>query len=364
MHVYESFPSVEKSDGQGKPENVMPTETNDKQSMTKSIPSSPKCHQQSMTETENSKVFHFNPGKSCEREKSDINPNTYLELFAQDMHFIPHPYKTALKHFKRVHLFSFKNMASISSLVHHFLFSHDFNNKVLVSNGYICFGVIIAYVVFTKFLGPKIMENRKPFQLKWPMIFHNFLLSAVNFYLGLWSAKCVVKYWQSRCLFRDTEDFKNFMEEDGMYIWQLYLVKFAELIDTVFFVLRKKYNQISFLHVFHHSAVCAVFWWILKSRSVGYYLFIIVVINCNIHVIMYLYYGLSAFGPQMQKYLWWKKHLTSMQITQFCIIQLYMMVGFLTGCEYFEALELSLFSTVTAILVLFLNFYRKTFKEK
>ncbi|KAG8195042.1 hypothetical protein JTE90_029622 [Oedothorax gibbosus] len=87
-HVFESFQSVEKSDSKGRAENVMPTETNDKQSMTKSIPSSPKCHQQSMIETDNSKVFHFNPGKSCEREKSYINSDTYLELFAQDMHFM------------------------------------------------------------------------------------------------------------------------------------------------------------------------------------------------------------------------------------------------------------------------------------
>lgn len=29
---------------------------------------------------------------------------------------------------------------------------------------------------------------------------------------------------------------------------------------------------------------------------------------------MYSYYFLSALGPHMQKYLWWKKYLTRMQI--------------------------------------------------
>jgi len=37
-------------------------------------------------------------------------------------------------------------------------------------------------------------------------------------------------------------------------------------------------------------------------------------LNCVVHVIMYTYYGLSALGPGFQKFLWWKKHLTSIQL--------------------------------------------------
>ena len=37
-------------------------------------------------------------------------------------------------------------------------------------------------------------------------------------------------------------------------------------------------------------------------------------INSFVHTIMYLYYGLAAMGPHMQKYLWWKKHLTKVQL--------------------------------------------------
>ena len=40
----------------------------------------------------------------------------------------------------------------------------------------------------------------------------------------------------------------------------------------------------------------------------------IVIINSFIHVIMYGYYGLSACGPRIQKYLWWKRYLTQAQI--------------------------------------------------
>ena len=37
-------------------------------------------------------------------------------------------------------------------------------------------------------------------------------------------------------------------------------------------------------------------------------------INSSVHVLMYTYYGFSALGPHMQKYLWWKKYLTRVQL--------------------------------------------------
>lgn len=43
-------------------------------------------------------------------------------------------------------------------------------------------------------------------------------------------------------------------------------------------------------------------------------------LNSGVHIVMYLYYLLAAFGPGMQKYLWWKKYLTMMQMTQFVMV--------------------------------------------
>lgn len=36
-------------------------------------------------------------------------------------------------------------------------------------------------------------------------------------------------------------------------VWLYYMAKIIELLDTVFFVLRKKNSQVSFLHLYHHS---------------------------------------------------------------------------------------------------------------
>lgn len=50
---------------------------------------------------------------------------------------------------------------------------------------------------------------------------------------------------------------------------------------------------------------------------------------------MYGYYGLAALGPQMQKYLWWKKYLTIIQ-----------MVG------YFSVFPVEVLETLFAVLLL------------
>lgn len=39
-------------------------------------------------------------------------------------------------------------------------------------------------------------------------------------------------------------------------------------------------------------------------------------VNSCVHVVMYLYYGLSALGPVAQPYLWWKKHMTAIQLVR------------------------------------------------
>lgn len=44
--------------------------------------------------------------------------------------------------------------------------------------------------------------------------------------------------------------------------------------------------------------------------------FFIGLVNTFVHIIMYSYYGLAAIGPHMQKYLWWKRYLTSLQLVR------------------------------------------------
>ena len=105
------------------------------------------------------------------------------------------------------------------------------------------------------------------------------------------------------------------------------------MMDTIFLVLRKKWQQLTFLHVYHHSTMF-VLWWIgvkwvpggsgnylicdstaiVVSNSPFVTAFFAAMVNSLIHVAMYLYYALAACGPKVQKYLCWKKYLTILQM--------------------------------------------------
>lgn len=64
--------------------------------------------------------------------------------------------------------------------------------------------------------------------------------------------------------------------------------------------------------------------------------------NSFIHVLMYTYYGLSALGPHIAKYLWWKKYLTILQLVSSMTLQSLVVI---TGTTCFNILEFQILPT-------------------
>lgn len=89
-------------------------------------------------------------------------------------------------------------------------------------------------------------------------------------------------------------------------LWWLYMVKLIDLSETVVFVLRKKANQITFLHVYHHISTAVILWLFVKFMPGGMFTFAVLV-NCIVHVIMYSYYLLSIGGSVSQTIAGWIK---------------------------------------------------------
>lgn len=139
-------------------------------------------------------------------------------------------------------------------------------------------------------------------------------------------------------------------------VWLYYVCKLIELLDTVFFVLRKKQRQISFLHVYHH-ALMPLTSWIGVRFFPGGQVTLLGFINSFIHIIMYTYYMLSAMGPQFQKHLWWKKYLTSLQLVQFSIIFAQNVQLFFIECDFPKVLALLLTINSSVFIYLFGAFY-------
>ncbi|KAL0273445.1 UNVERIFIED_CONTAM: hypothetical protein PYX00_006106 [Menopon gallinae] len=141
-----------------------------------------------------------------------------------------------------------------------------------------------------------------------------------------------------------------------------FLSKITELADTVFFVLKKKHKHISLLHVFHHAAMPFSVWFGVKYHPGGNLAFFGLP-NLFVHTWMYLYYFVAALGPKYQKYIWWKRHITQMQLAQFIIVMMYMLFVAIK-CDVNKTLLLWTILMDIAFVVLFVDFYWKTYVKK
>uniref|UniRef100_A0A7N0TW56 very-long-chain 3-oxoacyl-CoA synthase n=1 Tax=Kalanchoe fedtschenkoi TaxID=63787 RepID=A0A7N0TW56_KALFE len=99
-----------------------------------------------------------------------------------------------------------------------------------------------------------------------------------------------------------------------LFFWAhvYYLSKLLEFVDTLIIILnRTSARRLTFLHVYHHSAVVVMsYLWLATSMS----LFpIALVTNAAVHVLMYGYYLLCAVGIRPG----WKRVVTDCQIVQF-----------------------------------------------
>ncbi|XP_056889567.1 elongation of very long chain fatty acids protein 7a isoform X2 [Takifugu flavidus] len=218
--------------------------------------------------------------------------------------------------------------------------------------------VIAIYIYFVTSLGPRIMENRKPLDLKGVLIFYNFSVVALSVYMIY---EFIMSGWGTGYSFHC--DLVNYSESPqalrmAATCWIYYFSKFIEMLDTVFFVLRKKSSQVTFLHVYHHSIMPFTWWFGVRFAPGGMGTFH-ALLNCVVHVIMYTYYGLSAMGPNYQKYLWWKKYLTTIQLIQFMLVTTHIsQYFFIKDCPYQFPIFIYIIGLYGLIfLFLFMNFW-------
>ncbi|XP_054281010.1 elongation of very long chain fatty acids protein 7-like [Macrosteles quadrilineatus] len=216
-------------------------------------------------------------------------------------------------------------------------------------------------------LGPKIMENRAPFKLKSVMRFYNIFQVIHNLYMVYSFAEnpdAMPFVIQSSCSSVTVEDslYAKHYYSFNYYSWHYLVSKHIDLLDTVFMVLRKKNSHITFLHVYHHFAM-VFFSWLTITGTKSIHAVIPGAINVIVHSIMYSYYFLATFS-RFKHLLWWKHHLTKLQLGQFVIILLYICSIYYYGCPIDRKFTFTWSFNVFVILVLFINFYVKSYMTK
>ncbi|XP_078656359.1 very long chain fatty acid elongase 4-like [Branchiostoma floridae x Branchiostoma belcheri] len=224
------------------------------------------------------------------------------------------------------------------------------------------FVLFVLYVLLCVY-GPRVMEKRQPFNLKTIIIPYNFALVGLSAYMFY---EFLVTAWLSgyslKCQPVDysTNDLPMRM---ARVCWWFFFSKVIELMDTVFFIMRKKSNQVTFLHVYHHCTMI-INWWLGVKYVAGGQPFFLAMLNSFIHTVMYLYYGMAAIGPHMQKYLWWKRYLTSMQLMQFVAILTHTTVNFFSDCDFPQGFNIAVMAYMVSLIILFGNFYYQEYVKR
>lgn len=147
-------------------------------------------------------------------------------------------------------------------------------------------------------------------------------------------------------------------------IWVHYCNKYLEYLDTYFMILRGKNEQVSFLHVYHHTTIACA-WWIALLLMPGGDSYFGALLNSLIHVMMYSYYVLSILKVPCP----WKRYLTMAQLVQFLSVVFYTL-----WCLYYWPVQdrnggyghyicagVQLFEMLS-LFFLFQHFYKKSYK--
>lgn len=221
----------------------------------------------------------------------------------------------------------------------------------------------IFYAYFSKSLAPKLMEKRKPMNLR------NFLV-VYNLFQTIFSTWIFYEYLQSgwwghysfRCQPVDYTSNPLALRM-ARTCWWYYISKFTEFFDTLFFILRKKYQHVSTLHVIHHGCMPFSVWMGMKFAPGGHSTFF-AMLNSFVHIVMYFYYMVAALGPKYQKYIWWKKYLTAFQMVQFVAIFTHQFQLLFTDCNYPKGFMVWIGLHGVMFLFLFSDFYKQAYSKR
>ncbi|KAI9184094.1 hypothetical protein H9P43_003147 [Blastocladiella emersonii ATCC 22665] len=230
--------------------------------------------------------------------------------------------------------------------------------------------LVAAYLAMV--VGGKAVMSRSQtkFTLKTYALVHNIILTSLSAFMCVEVLRQA--YLGSYSLFGNS---LKTPEQGGTAMAKIvcvfYLSKILEFNDTLIMLGKRNLHQVSFLHVYHHSTIFAIWWLVTLWAPTGESYFS-AMLNSFIHVVMYGYYGATALGFKQVSLL--KKYITSMQMTQFMcmmvqatynIAQGYLFPAKVTADvkPYPLALSVLLWGYMVTMLALFGNFYRQDRKR-
>ena len=222
---------------------------------------------------------------------------------------------------------------------------------------------LLSYIVIIGFGRTRIKRTqrkqdllkRNPSWLHFFVIIHNIFLILLSLYMCF---GCILEARRNKYHVWGNQYKQN---EVGMakIIYIFYISKIYEFVDTFIMLLKGNIKQISFLHVYHHAPISFI-WWMITRKAPGGDAYFSAALNSWVHVCMYTYYLSAALLGKnkhvRQKYLWWGKYLTQLQILQF-VLNLLQAMYCSAYSPYPQWISRLLFVYMLSLLVLFGQFY-------
>ena len=198
------------------------------------------------------------------------------------------------------------------------------------------------------------MKYRKiPYEIKRPLYVYNLLQIIINVYMiyGL------IEFLSFPNIFSINKEYSKSIE---YYTYIHYLSKYLDYFDTYFIILKcKSKEQLSFLHIYHHSTIGIVWGYLLYNNDANGTASYGCFINSIIHFIMYSHYLITSMGYKNPL----KKYITQLQLLQFfsCIIHSFIVL-------FYEKIVPKKYAYLELIyhismIILFKNFYNKSYKK-
>jgi hypothetical protein len=221
------------------------------------------------------------------------------------------------------------------------------------------FHVVLILLVYLAvvFVGSFWMGRMKqPANVKALQIIHNAFLVFLSLFMcveGFYETKVAGGYyWFGNPLDERTNNGKAI----ARIMWVFYWSKILEFNDTFIMILRKSFRQVTFLHLYHHFTIFAIWWCVIYYGPGGDAVFS-VILNSFVHVIMYSYYLSTTIGYPLN---FIKPYITAIQMSQFLLMMVQSFCDIVTDYRgYPRFLVWTLFLYMISLLILFYNFFTK-----
>ncbi|XP_015440053.1 PREDICTED: elongation of very long chain fatty acids protein 4-like [Dufourea novaeangliae] len=238
------------------------------------------------------------------------------------------------------------------------------NDWLLISSPVPLTILSIIYLYFILYYGPIYMKDKKPYSFKTFIYWYNIFQIVTNFMVV--QQALATGWYEDGFMYCTKLDYSYDYKPYKMtkILWYIFCLKVIDYIETILYVLRKKYRQISVLHVYHHISTAYIVWAVVKYYPNGYSM-TFAMVNCTVHVIMYTYYLLSSFRGVVQKIVQpIKPIITMVQMIQFVGLITYGLQAFKPGCSGSSLAATIMITNLSVNLTLFANFYRQNYLKK